>query len=1583
MLKLRLHSLWIKMWWSIAVSGLFFFPLHAQAPRIEAEFLSVQDGLPANTITSLIQDHLGYIWIGTGYGLSRYDGYEFVNYIPQDEDVNSLQGDNINYIHETDQGNLWLGSNRGLHYFDRARESFQNFTIEGGPFNVHYIFEDTQGRIWTVSNDENYLHRWEEETKTFTPFFLAEEETPILVGKISNRNTSRAPIWEDTSGKIWVGTFGQGLLYYDRELGQFLPAHNSVGQLPSDTIYSLLQHQQQLWLGTSKGLSRYHLETLQMLPFFNGDPARGEEIMDLRKDQGGAIWLQQRFAVRKVDPESEKSKTYLELPKLDIGREANLFSQAFFIYLGEDAQANQYWFHSFNRDQIYQYVPQKDSITAYTIDFPEKNQYWAYGIWMSEFLSGLVDHTGILWMGFGEEILKIKINQRRFNTHQLNYYVIGDELIDLDKWGNFWIATFNGGELFKFNPEHKRLSRINDHLPRIFSDGHGSNFLIDRQDNLWWGQYPASGLFRFPIDASSFTNLALGKPAKASSIEHRLMLLPEFVVDGDPKTRWGSDFNTTQWITIDLEQSHYIDHLVLNWNSAFAKTYEVLLSDDGKNWRSVYRTTKGEGQVDALPIYQQGRFIKLNLEDKNTAYGISIRELEVWGALPEVIPFHNKTYEHLGLPSGTNYDIFQDRKGQIWIATRKGLVTYEYGKNKFETIRPPGSWDVGLYGAKFFEDSSGRIWILRGGYIYYILPGSRQAERFTHQINEDIGHVSHPQIFEDSDGNLWFFSGVNGLYRYNLLEGNGKFYLSDQRINVVFEDSKGRIWIGTNRGLFGLDSTNETYQKYTEAQGLSFRTINTINEDNYGRLWIGTSDGLSCFNPELEQFENYNQEDGLFGDKINKLVKDEQGRILAVGAGGLSFFDPGDFKIDTTPAKVVISGLKLSNQIVKPGEKNAPLTQSISKTRSIRLAHHQNAIGLEFTALHYQRPEENQYQVLLEGLDTTWVDLGRQRAVNYFGLPSGSYTFKVKGSNADGVWTEVPTILDITILPPWWKSNWAFLLWTVLIGAGVFSLYQYNLRRRLAVEETRRMKELDHLKSRLYTNITHEFRTPLTVIMGMTEQLGEKQKTENRKSKLQQGLQLIHRNSRNLLRLINQLLDLSKLDAGKLKLHMVQRDLVAYLQYLTESFYSMAEDKDIRLTCYSEEESLWMDYDEEKIQHIVYNLLSNAIKFTPEKGKVIIHIRKKEQVESPQLELKVKDTGPGIAADQLPHIFERFYQADDSSTRKGEGTGIGLALTKELIELMEGSIQVESTLGKGTTFLIRLPIKQAASLSQTIHRPATPAIKDGSASGLSVPFKPEDEAGQNADLPLLLIIEDNPDVVIYIRDLLAKDYQIHTAENGRLGIDMAIELIPDIIISDVMMPEKDGFEVCSTLKQDERTSHIPIILLTARAEPGDRLDGLQYGADAYLIKPFQKRELQIRLEKLIEIRQTLRARFSSVPANIAHPSDSGTPDLDRTFLERLEEIIQANLDDTEFGVQELSKAAGRSHMQVYRKLKALTGKTPSQFIRSIRLHQGKGLLQMTDLTISEIAYQVGFSNPNYFSRTFHDEFNVPPNSFRK
>lgn len=510
--------------------------------------------------------------------------------------------------------------------------------------------------------------------------------------------------------------------------------------------------------------------------------------------------------------------------------------------------------------------------------------------------------------------------------------------------------------------------------------------------------------------------------------------------------------------------------------------------------------------------------------------------------------------------------------------------------------------------------------------------------------------------------------------------------------------------------------------------------------------------------------------------------------------------------------------------------------------------------------------------------------------------------------------------------------------------------------------ETQRLRELDELKNRLYTNITHEFRTPLTVIMGMANEIQDERVKK-----------LINRNSENLLRLINQILDLSKLESGKMSLHLVQGDIIAYLQYLTESFLSAAEAKQIRLSFYPEVPSLMMDFDEEKVQLIVYNLLSNAIKFTPNGGKIIFHGRVQEEGMEKVLQLKVQDSGPGIPAADLPYIFDRFYQVDNPNVTNQGGTGIGLALTKQLIELMGGEIKVSSEEGQGSLFSFYLPITNNEVELEENWKPLTPmeepqmdrsSIMDASIALMD-------------DRPMLLIIEDNADVIEYIERLLQKDYLVKSVRNGEDGIQEALRLIPDIIISDIMMPGKNGYEVCDYLKNNSRTSHIPIILLTAKTAKEEQVKGLRYGADAFLTKPFHKEELLVRLQKLIELRKKLQAHY------LQDDKGEATPSKEEAFLATLKKCIADQLDNSDLSVNDLCRAVQLSHAHLYRKLKALTNLTPVQFIRYIRLKEAKNLLESSSMNISEIAYAVGFSDPNYFSRIYHKEMGITPTESRK
>lgn len=849
--------------------------------------------------------------------------------------------------------------------------------------------------------------------------------------------------------------------------------------------------------------------------------------------------------------------------------------------------------------------------------------------------------------------------------------------------------------------------------------------------------------------------------------------------------------------------------------------------------------------------------------------------------------------------------------------------------------------------------------------------------------------IDHPGRSEDMYANeknsIWIATDM-GLFHYDFKTKKGRRYSHDPQdassigsdvIHFLYAGSGGRFYCWTTNGLSIYDPEADSFKNYHEGNGLLHNIIQTLIEDNSGNLWIGTKKGLQMLDMKTGRFTDYTAIDGLPYNFINYQwsAKDSAGNIYLYVWDKLVKFHPDSIpkRMDAEP--VYLLDFFLNHSLTKVGGKDSVLKKQVRFTEQIHLNYDQSDFGFSFAMPVFYKSRQIEYFYRLEPYQTEWQSNGTGNEAHYTNISPGQYTFRVKARTAAGVWSTRDASVQVAISPPWWRTWWAYLLYGATGILLLAWMRDYELRRKMARAEALRLQELDSLKSRLYTNITHEFRTPLTVIMGAADNLTHDVNVRN----------LIRRNSKNLLRLINQLLDLSKLDSGSMKMDMVQGDIIHYLRYLTESFYSMAHEKGISLRFYTEVEELVMDFDEVKVQHIIYNLLSNALKFTQSGGSVVFHTSKKARERHRWLQLRVQDTGAGIAPAQLPHIFERFFQADSSTTRKGEGTGIGLALTKELVEMMGGTIEVKSRPGEGTEFTVLLPA----------HRSETTAKLETDFTSSSVlapelmpdPLSPEarneqKETAPPTERPLLLLIEDNKDVAAYIKTLLRKDYQISIAHDGQQGIDLALETVPDIIISDVMMPKKDGFEVCGTLKQDIRTSHIPIILLTAKAEQKDKVAGLKHGADAYLMKPFDKAELFVRLEKLLELRRKLQQRYSGGATATGSPLTPAVPTLEDVFLEQLTAATEEIMGDPENAIARLERAMQLSQMQLYRKLKALTGQTPSLFIRSVRLRKAMHLLKTTHLNVSEIAYEVGFSDPAYFSRAFKEEFGMPPSSLR-
>ncbi|WP_159579789.1 hybrid sensor histidine kinase/response regulator transcription factor [Marinoscillum sp. 108] len=1238
----------------------------------------------------------------------------------------------------------------------------------------------------------------------------------------------------------------------------------------------------------------------------------------------------------------------------------------------------------------------------------------------------LEDHLGNLWIGTNGNGLKVRRNGKEnfehipFNDQGNPRSVRGEKvrIIYEDSKGRIWVGTGNyfesmiSGGLNRYDHSTQTFHHYTYQPPQFkgIKPNRVQSIAEDSNNNIWIGTAP-DGLYTYNDEKDQLVEFKYDlSPDKLDVMANKTI---SFIHEHrETNTLWVGMFGAGI-LTIDLKSSKATHHL-LNQNDRFSLSHNsvwcIMEDRQGLLWVG---TVNGLNKVNP----------KLKLFPK-----FSTLESGTFSRIADVV-----------------LSIYEDSNKTLWIGTRDGLTRSRNSDNNFQRFREDSSNPNSIKGNSIrgiTEDDLGSLWIGTNKGLHKFIP---ESESFNHYPSSDQNPLlpKGENIFDlmtDSKGNLWIgaqmalnkynpYTGIFNKYYYpdsvvcdcggTLYEDQGgniwiandntevmKFDESTRKFTHIFdrevmiyqflEDSKNRFWICSNTDGLGLynRATGDT-KFYGVLDGLPGKTITGVEEDDRGYLWVSTNNGIALFDPERNLFKSFTPASGLPVSSPKNPYKNKDGELFFGDVSGFTRFDPDSYDFDTTASDVVLTQLKIFNQIVRPSPESV-INQSISVTEEVRLAHDQNDLTFDFVGLHFVAPKQNRYKVKLQNYDKDWVDLGNQHSTRYTNLSPGVYEFKVIGANSDGIWNGKASSLHIIIAPPWWKTWWAYLLYGTILICLIYLWRVYDLRRihlknqlELKSMEAEKLATIDQMKSRFFANISHEFRTPLTLILGPLKDLIYASKNT---SELDQ-YHLIKRNADRLNVLINQLLDLSKLEAGSVKLEVEQMDLHAFLRPLFASFSSLAQSKHITFRSIVPEESFEMLFDADKLEKIISNLLFNAFKFTPEGGEVSVSITKdtKRSVKSrggekEYIEIVVKDTGQGIPGDQLETIFDRFYQVDDSHKRAFEGTGIGLALTKELVDLHHGKIAVKSKPGVGSSFTVRLPIS-LAPLDQG-EKAKIPSTRDHPPK---IVYQAEEhEVEQEIELHdnenIILIVEDNQDLMKYIKHHFENNERINhprilEAANGLEGLTMAIEAVPDIIISDLMMPEMDGLELCHQLKNNEKTSHIPVIILTAKADQQSKLEGLEIGADDYIAKPFEAEELILKVANRIEQLVHLKKRFSQFIE--LGPKKISIKSIDQRFLEKVQLIIDEHLTESEFDVNSFGQELGMSRSQFYRKLKGLVGQSPNELIRNSKLIRASQLIEQNFGTVAEVAYAVGFNNLSYFTKCFKEKFQKLPSEYTK
>ncbi|MEO0725487.1 MAG: two-component regulator propeller domain-containing protein [Bacteroidota bacterium] len=1333
--------------------------------------------------------------------------------------------------------------------------------------------------------------------------------------------------------------------------------------LSHNTIRQIVQDEQGfLWIGTEDGLNRFDGRKMVVFRSDADDPKSlsSNFIEDIAFDDEGNIWIATISGLNKLDPQVGYFERFLPQP----ADTTSLPFAAIQTILPDEL--GRIWLGG---AQLACLNPETKRFRAWELPLGEKR------------LDGtLIDC--IASINTDELLLATGIGLFSFHTQQETFQRIelpipadrSQRIISLlqDRQQRIWVTTLSG--IFQLDKAYNVLAH-HHHIPNdpsSVSDHDLSVILQDPNDYLWFGSF-SQGLNRLDTNTGQFQHYR-NDAADEQSLSDNII--------------WSMhvDQQGNFWVGTNNGLNRAEQGFSNQGETATASGFTSFISPS---------SLQPNASLDA---------IRTMLEDQKGNFWIGTDGGGInYTAAERTTSIRHEPSRSASIPSDRIRIIIEDTSENLYVGSFGGLSQLSAeDRKRYEgrldqapwtpiPLPVPSSIGNGTQVRGLCVGQDGTLWIgsSHSG-LYARDPLTGQITAYVHDPSapNSLSENDVLTVYEDRSGIIWVGTFGGGINRFDPAtqffthfrhDPTRSTSLSNDFVWAFHEDKLGNLWIGTQGGLNCLPAgSTRDFQQVQEKDGLPNNVIYGILEDQLGRLWLSTNKGLAAYNPENKQVFSYDKKDGLLSEEFipNAYVRSPSTGLMYFGtASGYNAFDPLGFQLDTFAPPVAISALTRYREAEQQTERQ--VNYFSGQEEVLTFTYEDNIITLDVSMLNFRQSHKNKYQYRLQGLQNSWFPLEKEGRITFTNLPAGRYVLQIRGANHHGVWQEHTTTIPLRVYPPWWWSLLAKITYLLVALSLLGLFYRYQLNRQLAEREAEELRKLDELKTRFFTNISHEFRTPLTMILGPAKR-SLQALSKNKVAEAISDHRIIIQNGKRLLRLINEILDINKLEAGKLEPQIQLLEVISFTREQLNSFTALAEESQVQLKFSATPKELQLDTDADMLSKILSNLLSNALRFTPGGGTVTLKLRAKNAV----LLLDVQDTGIGIPEDQLPAIFDRFYQVTGPHQAKRSGTGIGLALTKELTELLGGAIDVSSKLEEGTTFSLRFPITQEATTSAVTE--ATPTV-DASLQfqdPLIVEAPAQRLISTDGSELNILIVEDNTDMADYVASCLDQKYQVDFALNGRQGLDQALANVPDLIITDVMMPEMDGFELCEAIKSDERTSHIPVIILTARAGVDKRLEGLRRGADAYLAKPFNEEELQIRVEQLLNLREQLRQRWQQSMSSDGQPVPNDDH-LDQEFMSRIQKVIDQHLQQSTFEVDDLAREMGMSESQVRRKLNALTGLPPVRFIRSVRVQRAQVLLRSSELSVAEIAYETGFSDPKYFSRIFSRATGYSPSDFRK